>query len=293
MLKGFGKTFHAIRKSKHLSLSKVGGNEVSKAQISRFEAEKSELTIEKFFFLLHNMRVSLDEFESIYEDYSLSDEYQFRQKLIAAYDSKDVHKLRKMYVECERKMQQQPENIYAALTATVVKVFLNLVVGNVKFDPYEIKQVQDYLLAVENWGRYEFWVFGNVMTILKDDVRDSLGSIAMGKGEFYQVLHTNKRFAIRTFHNLAFVALERGNLEQALKYLNHLDRMNISNDYLYETLLIKYAKGLYAYRKGVIEGLNEMEKSIEILEELGCIEKAHSMQKELKKILEVVDKEKE
>lgn len=36
-----------------------------------------------------------------------------------------------------------------------------------------------------------------------------------------------------------------------------------------------------------------MEKSIEILEELGCIEKAHSMQKELKKILEVVDKEKE
>ncbi|QDK69951.1 Rgg/GadR/MutR family transcriptional regulator [Lactococcus protaetiae] len=289
MNNGFGKTFHEIRLSKRLSMDKVGGKEVSKAQISRFEAGTSELTIEKFFILLENMRVGIDEFESILEDYTLSNEYKFRQELIMAYDAKDAHKLRKMYHECEEKVKKEPDDIYHKLTATVVKVTLNLVVKNLRFSSREIEQIQEYLLSVDNWGRYEFWVFGNTVTILKDSVLRLLGTAALGKTEFYQILPNNKRLAIRTFYNLAYIALERGNLELSLKYIKHLDTMDISIDYLYEKLLIKYIKGWYAHKKGLPRGSKEMLECVEMLEELGCRDKARELREEITSILRFSD----
>ncbi|MCL2114150.1 MAG: hypothetical protein FWH31_09460 [Streptococcaceae bacterium] len=285
MNNGFGKTFHEIRLSKRLSMDKVGGKEVSKAQISRFEAGTSELTIEKFFILLENMRVGIDEFESILEDYTLSNEYKFRQELIMAYDAKDAHKLRKMYHECEEKVKKEPDDIYHKLTATVVKVTLNLVVKNLRFSSREIEQIQEYLLSVDNWGRYEFWVFCNTMVLFKSSVLKILGTAAIGKTEFYQILPENKHLALMTFHNLAWLMIEKGNLEQSVKYINFLDNLTLSTSYIYEKLLIKYLKGFYAYKQGISKGINEMNKCVEILEELGFRDKARSLREEIKNFL--------
>lgn len=284
MNKDIGKTFKIVRISKHLSLKDIGGEEISSSQISRFENGKSELTVEKFFYLLNKLEIGFDEFESIYENYGLSNGYVFRQTLIEAYDAKDEHVLRKMVQQWEKKCHENPEDVYLKLTTTVVRAFLNLVTKSVKFRPEELDRVEKYLISVDNWGRFEFWVFGNCITILDDKDLEFLGNIAMGKTEFYQVLSENKRSAIRTFYNLAFVSLERGLMEQSMKYLNHLDQINLSVDFLYEKLLIRYLKGWYGYKKGFMNGLEEMKKCEEMLWKLGARDKARELRKEIKKI---------
>ena len=288
----FGETFHEIRQSKHLTMDKIAGRKVSKAQISRFEKGQSELSVDKFFYLLQQMRVGLDEFESLHENFSLSEDYQFRRNLSLAYDAKDAPRLRKMYVTCQKKCQASDANVYDFLTATVVKATLNLVVGNINFPAEEVKRLENYLLQVDNWGRFELWLFCNAMSVLKPKVRNSLGKALVGRTEFYDILPVNQRLVIRTFYNLVFHNLEEGSLNTALNFLSHLEHLDISIDFLYEKLAIKYLKGRIAFAKGNLQGLDEIQQCIDILSELGCRAKARTYQVELTQLKAVADMQK-
>lgn len=266
-----GKVFHALRKSKHFSMTDLSDEEISQSQISRFERGESNLTIDKFLKLLSNMSVTLDEFQSISDNFSLSEEDQFRAELAHAYETQNAAQLRRMLKILEDKSKKDPAKKYLSVNSIIIKAVLALVV-NFSLPKEDIEFVQNYLMTVEDWGRYELWAFSNTIQLFNDSTLNLLASSILQKTAFYQDISENRRLIIRIILNLISLWIQRENFRLAFRYIRTLDKMDITIDFLYEKLMLRYNKGFYRYKNGDIQGLEIMKECNDILGTLGCFQ---------------------
>lgn len=280
-MNSIGAVFRSVRKSKNLKMNDICDLTVSHSQLSRFERGTSELTINKFFVLLRNMCLSLDEFQSIYDNYNLSSENSFRQELSLAYDAKDLTRLRKLYTNFDKLYKKEPQKKHYKINSIVIKAVMSDINGRVMASDEEIEFLTEYLMLVEDWGRYEIWVFGNSTKILSRGTLNILSKSLLQKTEFYKNLPSNNKMVYRTVLNLIVYWIENDDLSLALKYINFLENQNISVDYFYEKLMFEYNKGLYKYRSGDKNGLILMNECANIFEKMGFFDKSNSLKKEI------------
>lgn len=284
--KTFGKSgpvYQSIRKSKHLAMTDVADSEISQSQISRFERGESSLTIDKFMRLLENTSVTLDEFESIYDNYSLSEEYAFREELAQAVETQNAAKVRAILKDWEAKHKAEPQKRYPRINCIVVKTVLSGLT-NFAMPKDDVAYLKNYLMSVEDWGRYELWAFSNCIQLFNDATLNLVEASILGRVEFYKNLSVNNQLVIRTTLNLIAIFIQRKNFRLALKYITYLDNVHISIDFLYEKLMLRYNKGFYRYRMGDKAGLEVMRECNEMLGKLGCFEEENSREKELEKL---------
>ncbi|CAM3061734.1 helix-turn-helix domain-containing protein [Lactococcus hircilactis] len=284
MLDHSGKILRIVRESKKMSRAMIADKEISQSQISRFENGETTLTINKFLLLLQNMSVTLDEFQSIADNYNMSEEFSFREELKTAYDERNIKLLSEMITFWEEKSIKNPQKMHLKINAIVVKTVLSHILIKFRIGRNEVEYIKEYLLNVEEWGRYEFWVLGNTVSIFKDSELKMLGRAAVEKDKFYQNIMLNKRIAIRTFLNFTAIWLERNDLSQALRYINYLEAMTINVDFLYEKVMMNYNKGWYYYKAGHESGKIKMHESADFLEKYGFSGLAKNLREEIKNL---------
>lgn len=119
------------------------------------------MTIDKFMGMLENMAVSLDEFQSIYNDYKLSDEENFRQDLELASEQNNVDKIKRMLVVWQKKQKEEPQKKYLKVNVIVIEAALASLSPRFSMFKDDIQYLTDYLMDVEDWGRFEFWAFSH------------------------------------------------------------------------------------------------------------------------------------
>ncbi|MBB5888197.1 transcriptional regulator [Lactovum miscens] len=279
-----GETFALIRKAKGLTLKDVTTGEFSEAQQSKFESGESDITVSKFFVSLKNSNVSLDEFQTIYDNYTASENYSFRRELSQAYVKRDLVKLKSMVKEWEGKSANFPTRKYYKIDEKVVRAILALASGS-KIMKEDVLFITDYLDDVQEWGRYELWIFGNCLNFFDNTMLSYYGSYILGRTNFYHTIHLNQQIVIRTLLNIINVWLLRSDLVQAFKYINHLRAMEISSDFFYEKIMLKYHEGHYEYLQGFREkGKKEMQKCADTLEYYGEVDQARNLEKEIEKL---------
>ena len=61
-MKDIGAVFRQIRESRHISLEEATGGEFSRSMLSRFERGENDLTTQRFFQALQQIKTSLSEF---------------------------------------------------------------------------------------------------------------------------------------------------------------------------------------------------------------------------------------
>lgn len=281
--KKIGKTFAMLRKSKKLTLKEVTGAEFSESQASKFEKGESELTISKFFTLLENSNIFLDEFRDVYNNYTDSELHLFSQKLAEAHSEKSRQKVKQLIKFWQEKTHEEPAKTYYHLNLTVTECVLSYITGS-KVLEENIDYLMEYLDNVEEWGRYELWLFGNCLIFFDDNMLDYYGKIILGKTDFYKNVPHNQRMVLRTFLNLVDAWLQKGNLQQALKYINHLKDMKMNFDFLAERIMLSYHEGHYQYLFGNENGKNIMKKAAQTLEDYGFERKAEAMFKEIENL---------
>ncbi len=284
MNRGTGAVLKQIRKSKHLSAANIADNLVRQPQISRFENGKSTLTVDRFLGLLQNMAVTLDEFQSIFNEYNLSEEDTFRMDLAHAYDAKDEEKLKRMLAIWQNKQKMEPQKKYIKINVTVIEVMLSYVSENFKPFKDDIKFLTDYLMNVEDWGRFEFWAFGCCVSVFDNGTLKLLGQEVFHKLAFYKNIVGNYQRVVRVLLNLLAVWIDKGEYHLALKYLKYLENQNLSIELMYERLMLKYNKGRYLYKTGKKEGMDLMKSCSEMLENLGYFDKAKSLTSEIERL---------
>jgi transcriptional activator, Rgg/GadR/MutR family, C-terminal domain len=275
-----GKIFANLRNMKHLTLKEVTSNEFSLAQESKFERGETSLTIDKFLLLLQNTQISLDEFQDFYDNYSLSKEYNFHDELREAHRIKDLNKIKKWLKYWKEKSEKNSDKKYFKLNYIVSRVSLASTSGG-NPSKIDIDFLTNYLDLVEQWGRYEIWIFSICQHYLDDNLLDYYGTGIFGKSNYYRNVQLNQQMVIRTMLNLVDTWLYRKKLGKALIYLNHVKIIGIPIELFEEAITLRYLEGHYCYLLGDLKGKQMMQDCAKDIEKYGYTQAANELQEEI------------
>lgn len=87
----FGETFQQLRKNKRITLKEAAASSISAAQLSRFENNKTMLTVDQFFHCLENINVSIEEFRFVQKE-TIKDHYQLDVKRMETFLNQNQRK---------------------------------------------------------------------------------------------------------------------------------------------------------------------------------------------------------
>lgn len=284
MLKTFGKIFKVIRESKNMSLKEVAAGDISVAQLSRFERGVSGITLDSFYCCLKNMAVSLDEFQYIYHNYIESDDVLFSKKVAEAYRENNVVKLQSILASSEALVEKFPEKKNYRLNTIVVRAVPSSCDPDSQISKKDIEFLTDHLFSVEEWGRYELWLFTNSVDLLTLETLETFASEMINRIQFYNDLPENRRRIIKMLLNVISVCIEGNHLQIAMKFLNYIDHLKIPETDLYDWMLIKYHKALYSYKVGNLHSLNDIEQCLSLLEFLDSFGVAQKLKAQFERI---------
>ena len=284
MLKTFGKIFKVIRESKNMSLKEAAAGDISVAQLSRFERGVSGITLDSFYCCLKNMAVSLDEFQYVYHNYIESDDVLFSKKVAEAYRENNVVKLQNILASSESLVEKFPEKKNYKLNTIVVRAVLSSCNPDFQISKKDIEFLTDHLFSVEEWGRYELWLFTNSVDLLTLETLETFASEMINRTQFYNDLPENRRRIIKMLLNVISVCIEGNHLQIAMKFLNYIDHSKIPETDLYDRMLIKYHKALYSYKVGNSHALSDIEQCLSILEFLDSFGVAQKLKVQFERI---------
>ena len=284
MLKTFGKIFKVIRESKNMSLKEAAAGDISVAQLSRFERGVSGITLDSFYCCLKNMAVSLDEFQYVYHNYIEADDALFSKKVADAYQENNVVKLQSILASSEALAEKFPEKKNYRLNTIVVRAVLSSCSPDFQISKKDTELLTDYLFSVEEWGRYELWLFTNSVDLLTLETLETFASEMINRTQFYNDLPENRRRIIKMLLNVISVCIEGNHLQVAMRFLNYLDHSKIPETDLYERMLIKYHRALYSYKVGNSHALSDIEQCLSFLEFLDSFGVAQKLKAQFERI---------
>lgn len=281
MQRTLGKVFKIIRDSKGLSQREVASDAISVAQLSRFERGVSGLSVDAFYTCLKSMNVPLDEFQHVYHNYTQTKDIQFSTELSEAYFERNIFKLKQILKKSLDLVDKFPDKKLYKLNLIIVKATIHYCDENEPVSNKDVKYLTDYLFSVEEWGRYELWLFTNGAGLMTVASLETLASEMLSRTQFHQGLPENRKRILQMLLNVISVCIEQNHLNVALKFLNYVESFKKPEADLYEHVLIKYYRGLYTFRTGNSAGLKDMQYCADIMINLECFGTAQQMKEQI------------
>ena len=261
---GHGEFIKKIRQEKHLTQKELAEGILSKNFLSKFERGESKITSEIFLKLLERLNVSLDEFEQLVT--SKHSQKEFLQKLETFKSQKDRYLLENLKAE-EKQLFQSDRNRRYLHNQILVEAHLQYLQGK-NIDVKQKRVIQSYLFEVEEWGDYEWELFGNIVFCLSTkETHLYLDSIfrkaRLGK---HDTMH--KRMLCRILLNIFLEDIE-ANPSEASQVEAYLTELLQDEEFYYEKIRFYYLQGiLHIYQGHVDKGKLECMKMIEIFYQL-------------------------
>lgn len=261
---GHGEFIKKIRQEKHLTQKELAEGILSKNFLSKFERGESKITSEIFLKLLERLNVSLDEFEQLVT--SKHSQKEFLQKLETFKSQKDGYLLENLKAE-EKQLFQSDRNRRHLHNQFLVEAHLQYLQGKT-IDVKQKRVIQSYLFEVEEWGDYEWELFGNIVFCLSTkETHLYLDSIfrkaRLGK---HDTMH--KRMLCRILLNIFLEDIE-ANPSEASQVEAYLTELLQDEEFYYEKIRFYYLQGiLHIYQGHVDKGKLECMKMIDIFYQL-------------------------
>ena len=282
---GHGEFIKKIRQEKHLTQKELAEGILSKNFLSKFERGESKITSEIFLKLLERLNVSLDEFEQLV--ISKHSQKEFLQKLETFKSQKDGYLLENLKEE-EKQLFQSDRNRRHLHNQILVEAHLQYLQGK-NLDVKQKRVIQSYLFEVEEWGDYEWELFGNIVFCLStEETHLYLDSIfrkaRLGK---HDTMH--KRMLCRILLNIFLEDIE-ANSSEASQVEAYLTELLEDEEFYYEKIRFYYLQGiLHIYQGHVEKGKLECMKMIDIFKSLKERKKATQYQEYLDYVLSEIE----
>ena len=282
---GHGEFIKKIRQEKHLTQKELAEGILSKNFLSKFERGESKITSEIFMNLLERLNVSLDEFEQLVT--SKHSQKEFLQKLETFKSPKDGYLLENLKAE-EKQLFQSDRNRRHLHNQILVEAHLQYLQGK-NIDVKQKRVIQSYLFEVEEWGDYEWELFGNIVFCLSTkETHLYLDSIfrkaRLGK---HDTMH--KRMLCRILLNIFLEDIE-ANSSEASQVEAYLTELLEDEEFYYEKIRFYYLQGiLHIYQGHVEKGKLECMKMIDIFKGLKERKKAFQYQEYLDYVLSEIE----
>lgn len=238
-----GEVVKYIRTSKRLKSKDVYTNILSRPVISKFEKGISDTTTEKFFQILQNLNVTLDEFYYIYNEFHEDTDTKFFANYAKAFYSTDREHLNVLFDELENKFE---------LTNQVKYMHYSLLAELTLKDPKSSKHthqsletLKNYLLNCDDWTYYELVLFTNLIDFFSLELIDILYKRAKKKMLYFNKIkkYRNELFSLIT--NILVLHIEENNSVLCNFYYSELAK-NVSetNNLMYEKSMLIFFKEL-------------------------------------------------
>lgn len=124
-----GNLFKKIRLSKKLSLKDVAGDYLSVSFLSKFERGESEISLSRFFLLLENLDVSIEEFYGLVSKDNPTNTEELLEHVSKAFYQNNIIALRK-YLSIELAKYNETNKKTFLYNSIMVESFLVNLTGN-------------------------------------------------------------------------------------------------------------------------------------------------------------------
>lgn len=282
-MNNYGGIVRDIRNAKGLTLKEVAGNGISVSQLSSFETGKSNLTLDKFFVVLENMGVSVEEFEHAAHGYRFNPFDQLLKKTTKLFNDGNIQGLRKL-------INDQKKNSFSGvrheLTIIMIKNQLAEIDEYTRLREEEKNKVMDYLINVREWTHFELVLYSNTMrTLSTDDLVDITQDI-LSRAMYYQEIRRNRHLMTTIVLNSMIVMVDRKELTRARGFEKILHQQQIDEANLFDKNLLLFATGVLEFYEGEKDsGKRKMKQAIEILNTLESYRFAERYQTDYDKII--------
>lgn len=277
MENNLGKCFKLLRESKGLSQKEIAGEVISIAQLSRFERGVSNINADTLYHCLENMNVSIAEFQCVCRNYSQNQKLLFQDEVAKAYLEKNILTLKHYLVKCHQLEAAFPSQKFYKLNTIIVRALIYQCNQQEKVAKKDVQFLVDYLFSVDEWGRYELWLFTYGASLMTNSMVETFACEMISRTQFYQEIPENRHLVNQMLFNIINVCIERSHFSLAFKLLNYADNLKQNETDLFMRNAIKYCRGYYLFKTGNLSGLQVMEKCAEVMIFLECHSIAQQM----------------
>ena len=204
--------------------------------------------------MLERLNVSLDEFEQLAT--SKHSQKEFLQKLDTFKSQKDVYLLENLKAE-EKQLFQADRNRRHLHNQILVEAHLQYLQGK-NLEMKQKRVIQSYLFEVEEWGDYEWELFGNIVFCL------STKETHLYIDSIFRKARLGKQDTMHIF--LEDIESNPSEASQVEKYLIEVLQ---DEEFYYEKIRFNYLQGILHIHQGYVEkGKLECMKMIDIFYQL-------------------------
>ena len=223
------------------------------------------------------MNISLFEFELLL-DKMQNNQSTFLKDLSIAVANNDLYLLNELLTR-EIELKSKSNNIRHKHNVILLKSYIDKF-SNTPFNHHDIQEIIQYILTVDECGRYEISLFGNFVGFMSSDMRHKLVKMMNRKS---QLFHSDKNYTevfTRILLNVCYADLMDKNFNSAIEVIDIIEKHLNNTELYYEKNQCKFFKGLYLIGiKNRDEGEKLCKKCIEYFYFMNDISKAIEHQK--------------
>ena len=272
-MENLGKVFREFRISKNYSLKEAAGEACSTSQLSRFELGESDLATSRFFEILDNIHVTLENFIDKARNFQHHEHVSLMAQIIPLYYSNDIAGFQKLQREQLEKVKSSNNPLYFELNWILLQGLICQRDASYSMKQIDLDKVADYLFKIEEWTMYELILFGNLYSFYDVEYVTRLGREVMEREEFYQVIGRHRKLVLILALNCYQHCLENFAFENASYFEAYVEKIIGNGIKLYERNIFHYLKGFSLYQKGQCkEGCKQMQEVMRIFDLLGLPE---------------------
>lgn len=234
-----GRTFRRLRKFKNMEIKEVASEDISYAQISKFERGQTDMTLTKFLSSLKAINVSLEEF--YHEAYfsTLFFDYDFYQKFEIE-DKEKLHQLLKIETDL---LTLHPSIKRYKLNIIQIKSQLHLIDPNIQVNKKDIFYLKEYLLSINKFCTYELYLYSSCLSLLDNKTQEQLiQKIITTEDEYLDFISPK---ILKIILRLIPIFIENIFLDSLPLLFTYLESHTKSDLFFYEKVTTVYLKALY------------------------------------------------
>ena len=286
-----GELFKAMRHSRKMTLSQVGGAEYTDGALSIFESTGNGMSFSTFYLLLQRMGYTLREFHSAMKDFELDDFDHLIADVREYYNNNRKTELKEIADRLALNLPVTKKVTYQKLQYWMVKSLLSEIDDDITLSDDEKKAIAGHLLFIEEWSRFELMLFGNTIKAFPTNKFIELALEAVGRTDFYKSIPENRVLTVEVLLNTANELISQDEYSTARTIISYVESL-LSDKDCYHRLVLMFTKGALEFSDGNFDiGLKLMIKPIEIFEVLGNTGMADSYRTTYNSALKMLDEQ--
>jgi len=179
-----GKIIREIRTAKNLSLKQAAGNDMTASFVAKFERGDSDISLTRFYELLDNLHVSINEYDLYCNRYGRQQAQQDDKEFMTAWQigsATNIKRIAKRYETHYDKYQDENDNYRYLLFSAIAYAIDN----DKTLEAKPVQPVADYLFVTDPWGVNELYLLRYATYVFNHDTMITMSRIIGEAGNNY------------------------------------------------------------------------------------------------------------